>query len=78
MTAREYLMAIREKGLTQVQIAERTGVPQGTISKVERGQVGDVLSKTYLAIKALYDELYPEQRRAGDQPANDSNKKAKA
>lgn len=74
MTAREYLMAIREMGLTQVQISERTGVPQGTISKVERGQVGDVLSKTYLAIKALYDELYPEQRRASDQTDNNKAK----
>ena len=59
MTAQEYLKAIRKKGLTQAQIAAKTGLPQGTISKIETGKVEDVLSKTYFLIKALYDELYP-------------------
>lgn len=78
MTAQEYLKAIREKGLTQAQIAEKTGIPQGTISKIETGRVDDVLSKTYLLIKALYDELNPwngkTERRTG--PANRRKKKA--
>lgn len=69
MTAHEYLKAIREKGLTQAQIAEKTGIPQGTISKIETGKSEDVLSKTYLLIKALYDELNPwdglTERRTG-------------
>jgi len=58
-TAQDYLKAIRDSGLTQSQVAERTGIPQGTISKIERGQVSDVLSKTYLALQSLHDELYP-------------------
>jgi transcriptional regulator with XRE-family HTH domain len=58
MTAQELLKDVREQGLTQAEIAERTGVPQGTISKIERGQK-DVLSKTYLALKALHDEVVP-------------------
>jgi transcriptional regulator with XRE-family HTH domain len=71
MTPQDYLKAIREKGrLTQAEIAHRTGITQGTISKLERGDVEDVLSKTYLALQALYDELglwkkdKPERRAA--------------
>ncbi len=64
MTAQEYLKAIRDRGLTQAQIADKTGIPQGTISKIERGQVGDVLSKTYLAMKALHDQLESEAAAA--------------
>ena len=57
MTPQDYLKAIRDKGLTQAQIADKTGISQGTISKIERGDIDDVLSKTYLALQALYDEL---------------------
>lgn len=58
-TAQDYLKAIRDSGLTQSQVAERTGIPQGTISKIERRQDGNVLFNTYAALKALHDELYP-------------------
>jgi transcriptional regulator with XRE-family HTH domain len=57
MTPREYLQAIRETGMTQAEIASRTGITQGTISKLERGDVEDVYSKTYVALQTLYAEL---------------------
>ena len=60
MTAQELLRSIRDHHLTQAQIAERTGIPQPTISKIERGLVDDVLSQTYLKLKALHDELQAE------------------
>ncbi len=58
MEAQDYVLAIKAKGLTQAKIEERTGVPQPTVSKIERGAVEDVMSKTYRALKALHDELY--------------------
>lgn len=64
MEARDYLRVIREHKLTQAQIAERTGIPQPTISKIERGDVDDVMSRNYRALQALHDELVAEQRPA--------------
>lgn len=60
MTAQDLLRQIRDHHLTQAQIAERTGIPQPTISKIERGLVTDVLAQTYLKLKALHDELEQE------------------
>lgn len=57
MEARDYVLAIRRRNLTQAQIAERTGIPQPTISKIERGEVEDVLSRNYRALQRLHDEL---------------------
>lgn len=57
MTPNDLLKAIRATGLTQAQVAERTGIPQPTISKIERGDVQDVMSRNYLALQALHDEL---------------------
>lgn len=58
MEAKDYLHIIRSKHkLTQSQVAERTGIPQPTVSKIERGEVADVMSKTYLALKSLHDDL---------------------
>ena len=58
MEAKDYLSVIRVKHkLTQEQVATRTGIPQPTISKIERGDVSDVMSKTYRALQSLHDEL---------------------
>lgn len=57
MEARDYILAIRATGLTQAQVAERTGIPQPTISKIERGDVLDVMSRNYRALAALHAEL---------------------
>jgi transcriptional regulator with XRE-family HTH domain len=57
MQVHELLKEIRNHGLTQVQVAERSGLPQSTISKLERGEVADVMSRSYLSLLALYNEL---------------------
>jgi len=57
MQVHELLKEIRNHGLTQVQVAERAGLPQSTISKLERGEVADVMSRSYLSLLALYNEL---------------------
>lgn len=58
MEARDYILAIRRAGgLTQAQVAERTGIAQPTISKIERGDVHDVRSRSYRALQALHAEI---------------------
>ncbi len=57
MEARDYVKALIEAGLTQVQIEERTGIPQPTVSKILRGEVEDVLSRNYRKLQALHAEL---------------------
>lgn len=57
MEAKDYVDAIRKLGLTQAQIAEKTGIPQPTISKIERGDVSDVMSRNYRALQSLHGEL---------------------
>ena len=55
MEARDYIAAIREHGkLTQAQIAEAVGTQQATISKIERGDVKDVMSTTYRKLQELH------------------------
>ena len=57
MEACDYLMLIRAHGLTQQQVAEKTGIAQQTISRLERGDVTDVRSRNYRALQALSDAL---------------------
>lgn len=58
MEAKDYIAAIREHGkLTQAQIAESVGTQQATISKIERGDVKDVMSVTYRKLKELHDSI---------------------
>lgn len=57
MEAKDYVLAIRRFGLTQAQISEKSGIPQPTISKIERGEVSDVMSKNYRALQSLHLEL---------------------
>ena len=57
MEAKDYVLAIRAHGLTQAQIFEKTGIPQPTISKIERGEVADVMSRNYRALQTLHEEL---------------------
>lgn len=67
MEAHEFIHALIAAGLTQSQIAERTGVPQPTISKVMRGEVRDVMSRNYRRIQALHSEVVGGQK--GPSPA---------
>lgn len=57
MEAKDFVAALVEHGLTQSQIAERTGIPQPTLSKVVRGEVSDVLSRNYRKLQALHAEV---------------------
>lgn len=61
MEARDFIGALLGAGMTQVEIAERTGIPQPTISKVARGDVKDVLSQNYRKLQALHAERFPAQ-----------------
>ena len=56
MEARDYVNALIQLGLTQTVIADQTGIPQPTISKVARGEVADVLSRNYRKLQALHAE----------------------
>lgn len=57
MEARDFIEVLVRAGLTQVEIAARSGIPQPTISKVARGEVADVLSRNYRRLQALHDEV---------------------
>jgi len=57
MEAKDYVLALKDRGMTQVQIEKETGIPQPTISKIERGDVSDVMSKTYRALQAAYNAM---------------------
>ena len=58
MEAKDYLAAIRKHPeMTQARVAERTGIPQPTISKIERGDVDDVMSRNYRALQSLYEQI---------------------
>lgn len=54
MEARDYVQALIDGGMTQQQIADQAEIPQGTISKIVRGQVKDVLSVNYRKLQALH------------------------
>jgi transcriptional regulator with XRE-family HTH domain len=70
MEARDYVNDLRGWGFTQAQIAELTGIPQPTISKIERGDVEDVLSRTYRRLQAAH-QLELAKRPVVDQPYAD-------
>jgi predicted transcriptional regulator len=56
MEARDFVTDLQAWGLTQAQIAERSGIPQPTISKIFRGEVDDVLSRNYRSLQAVHTE----------------------
>lgn len=57
MEAKDFLAAIRSTGMTQAEVSIRTGIPQPTISKIERGDVEDVMSRNYRALQALHRKV---------------------
>jgi predicted XRE-type DNA-binding protein len=70
MEAREIVQALIQHGFTQRQIADRTGIPQPTVSKVYRGAVSDVLSRNYRELEALHKSVVAElAARPGIEPA---------
>jgi transcriptional regulator with XRE-family HTH domain len=63
MEARELVVAIKAMGLTQKQIEQETGIPQPTVSKIERGEVSDVMSRSYRRLLDLHSKLAKPARR---------------
>jgi transcriptional regulator with XRE-family HTH domain len=58
MTPKTLVALIRSMGkMTQEQVAIASGLPQSMISKIEREKVTDIMSKSYLALLALYHEV---------------------
>lgn len=64
MTTKELVDALLARKWTQQQIADRVGVQQSTVSKIARGDVSDVMSRTYLALLALYEEVVTAEPKA--------------
>jgi predicted transcriptional regulator len=68
MEAKDFIEALVASGMTQSEIAECTGIPQPSISKVARGDVDDVLSRNYRKLQALHAERCmgePKAAKAG-------------
>lgn len=62
MTPKKLITLIRYVGeLSQVQVAQATGIPQSTISKIECGKVSDIKSKSFNALLTLYQEVLSKQ-----------------
>lgn len=70
MEARDFVVDLIGAGMTQSQIAERIGVQQATISKIARGDVRDVMSRSYRKLADLHAERMEagrEQRAQAEQ-----------
>ena len=67
MTPKMLVSKIRTIGrMSQSEVAEAAGVPQSMISKLERGTVTDIMSKSYVALMELYVSLQDmEKERRG-------------
>ena len=57
MEAQDYVLALKQKGYTQTQISDATGIAQPTISKIERGEVTDVMSRNYRALQLAHKKM---------------------
>lgn len=64
MEARDFVTDLQSWGLTQAQIAERTGIPQPTVSKIFRGDVEDVLSRNYRSLQTVHAEVLATRKAA--------------
>ena len=67
MEAQDYVLALKGKGFTQTQISDATGIPQPTISKIERGEVMDVMSRNYRALQLAHKKM---SRKPAPAPAS--------
>lgn len=53
--------ALLAAGFSQVELAERTGIPQSTISRISRGLQSDVGYSRGKKLEQLYDQLREER-----------------
>mgnify|MGYP000237460949 CR=1 FL=1 len=62
---------------TQAQLAKKTGVPQGSISRIERGQIPGVLTAMRLArgLNTTVEQLFADRLRA-DETRRKANRRA--
>ena len=72
MEARDFVTDLQSWGLTQEQIAEKSGVPQPTISKIARGKVEDVFSRTYRSLQAVHAQEHERRSAANDFPREEA------
>lgn len=54
MEARDFVTDLLSWGWTQEQIADETEISQGSVSKIHRGAVKDVLSGSYRKLQELH------------------------
>lgn len=71
MEAKDFLAVIRATGMTQAEVSVRTGIPQPTISKIERGEVDDVMSRNYRALQALARKVARKSKTPTTEAAHD-------
>lgn len=57
MKASEKIQVLRAAGLTGAEIARRTGIPQPTISRIERGLHAAPKEPAVIAIDELYKSI---------------------
>ena len=55
-------MARRRAGLSQRELARRSGVPQSSISRIERGQISPTVDTLERLLRACDQELEPVRR----------------
>jgi transcriptional regulator with XRE-family HTH domain len=63
MEPKDLILSMKATGMTQADIAAESGIPQPTISKIERGAVKDVMLSSYRALQGAYE------RRCGNSAA---------
>lgn len=61
LSTSEKLTRLMASGLTGAEIARRTGIPQPTISRIERGLHAAPKEPAVLAIDALYKSIEPSK-----------------
>lgn len=64
MEARELIEALIARGWTQQRIGERIGLTQASVSKVARGDVDDVMSRSYRHLESLHAEVMGSAKAA--------------
>lgn len=65
--ARILNMARRNAGMTQREMARRAGIPQSSISRIERGQISPTVDTLERLLRTCDQELEPVRRsREGD------------
>ncbi len=65
MEAKDFVNELQAWGLTQTEIADRSGIPQPTISKIARGEVDDVLSRNYRSLQQVHQVESASRQRQG-------------